>query len=230
MILFPNSFTDEQPIEFLLPMAEVMRKSAEVEGWVFESKRAGYRFVAKLKDPRLKTLPYLELNEHTGKEGLEAIKAWLNEGKVVGLVADAGMPCVADPGSNLVRLCRKEGIAVDVVMGPIAMMAALVLSGLSGQRFHFEGYLPKEKEARGQRIAELYQRSKKEQLTVLCIEAPYRNEELLESLLAHLEGEATLSLGLDLTLPTQEVHTGLVKRFNRSLSVKNRPAIFLFSA
>ena len=113
LILFPNSFTDEQPIEFLLPMAEVMRKSAEVEGWVFESKRAGYRFVAKLKDPRLKTLPYLELNEHTGKEGLEAIKAWLNEGKVVGLVADAGMPCVADPGSNLVRLCRKEGIAVE---------------------------------------------------------------------------------------------------------------------
>lgn len=229
LILVPNAFTDTQPLENVIPVDYLKEKLKQVNIWALESRRSGFRMIAKLKDPLLKDIPFYELNEHTKLEDINILKEFLLGGKTIGVISDAGMPCIADPGSSLVSFCRQKCIKVEYVIGPSSIPLAIALSGLSGQRFFFEGYLPKNEEIKKARVLELLQRSEKEQTTMVFIEAPYRNEQLFSFLEKLLPKKAFLSVAVDLTLDTEEVYTSHPGCFNFNPNkLQDRPAIFLF--
>lgn len=229
LILIPNSFTDTQQLDSIMPVEYAKEKMKQVDLWALESRKSGFRFLAKFKEPTFKEKPFIELNEHTQNEGYSDLKKALLEGKVVGVISDAGMPCLADPGANLVLFCHQNKIPVHQIVGPSSIPLAVALSGLSGQRFHFEGYLPKNDLEKKNRIQELVSRAEKENTTMAFIETPYRNVQLFELLNEILPKKAYLSVALDLTLETEAVYTAHPKKFSISSEMlKDRPAIFLF--
>jgi 16S rRNA (cytidine1402-2'-O)-methyltransferase len=152
----------------------------------------------------------------------------LREGRPLGLVSEAGCPAIADPGAALVEAAHREGWRVVPLIGPSSITLALMASGLEGQRFAFCGYLPREAEARKQRIKELEARSRRESETEIFIETPYRNEVLLEALLSTCSSSTLLCIAADLTLPSETIATRSIADWRRQAApVGRRPAVFL---
>ena len=160
-----------------------------------------------------------------------ALLAPLRAGRSLGVLAEAGCPAVADPGAALVAAAHAEGFRVIPLVGPSAVTLALMASGLEGQRFAFCGYLPRDKQARADRIRALERRSRAENETQVFIETPYRNEALLMALLAYCDAATRLCVAVDLTLPTEEIATRDVAQWRRlQASIGRRPAVFLLQA
>lgn len=160
----------------------------------------------------------------------------IQAGADAGLVSDAGCPAIADPGANIVRRAHECGIQVIPLVGPSAILLALIASGLNGQNFAFNGYLPIKENARQQSILHFYRRSKLERQTQIFIETPYRNEALLNALLTTLPDETRLVVAVDLTLNHEKIIHQTVKtwqkniRRNQNFELNRRPAIFMFLA
>jgi 16S rRNA (cytidine1402-2'-O)-methyltransferase len=155
----------------------------------------------------------------------------LRAGRSAALMSEAGCPGVADPGARLVLAAHAESIPVVPVVGPSALLLALMGSGLNGQRFAFAGYLPTAPDARRQRLRELEQRSRREDETELFIETPYRNQAMLEALLATLSPSTQLCVAADLTGPQQSLRTQRVDAWRRQPPALERvPTVFLFLA
>ena len=160
-----------------------------------------------------------------------ALLAPLRAGRSLGVLAEAGCPAVADPGAALVAAAHAEGFRVIPLVGPSAVTLALMASGLEGQRFAFCGYLPRDKQARADRIRALERRSRAENETQVFIETPYRNEALLMALLETCDAATRLCVAVDLTLPTEEIATRDVAQWRRlQASIGRRPAVFLLQA
>ena len=153
-------------------------------------------------------------------------------GEDAGLLSDAGCPGVADPGGQLVAAAHAQGIEVIPLVGPSSLLLGLMASGLNGQRFAFQGYLPSQPEERGRAIVQLAQRSRSQRETQLLIETPYRNQAMAEALITHLPGDARLCIATDLTGPAQSVRTLPVSQWRKILPElpPKRPAVFLFLA
>ncbi len=146
-----------------------------------------------------------ELNEHTPEADLPRLLAPLLEGHSVGLLSEAGCPAVADPGAKLVELAHRHGIPVRPLIGPSALLLALMASGLNGQRFAFAGYLPQDPDELARSITELEQRSRSLDETQLVIETPYRNQRLFESFLRHLAADTRLLVAAALSTPQERI-------------------------
>lgn len=153
-------------------------------------------------------------------------------GEDAGLLSDAGCPGVADPGGQLVAAAHAQGIEVIPLVGPSSLLLGLMASGLNGQRFAFQGYLPSQPEERSRAITQLAQRSRSQRETQLLIETPYRNQAMAEALIAHLPEGARLCIATDLTGPAQSVRTLPVAQWRQKLPTlpSKRPALFLFLA
>jgi 16S rRNA (cytidine1402-2'-O)-methyltransferase len=151
-------------------------------------------------------------------------------GESVGLLSDAGCPGIADPGSALVQAAHEAGIEVHPLIGPSSLLLALMASGLNGQRFTFQGYLPVDRMARLQAIERLAQRSAAERETVMVIETPYRNQALADSLLECLPPTARLCIAIDLTGRSEAIRTRTIADWRRASPTlpKRLPAVFLF--
>jgi 16S rRNA (cytidine1402-2'-O)-methyltransferase len=155
----------------------------------------------------------------------------LREGRPLGVLSEAGCPAVADPGAALVAAAHAEGFRVIPLVGPSAVLLALMASGLEGQRFAFCGYLPRESEQRRKRIRELESRSRRENETEIFIETPYRNEALLEALVSTCSSSTLLCVAADLTLPSETIATRSIAQWRRQAApVGRRPAVFLLLA
>lgn len=175
----------------------------------------------------LQELAILELNEHTKAADIPALLDPLKKGQNVGLMSEAGCPAVADPGAELVKAAHREGIAVIPLVGPSSILLALMASGLGGQRFCFHGYLPAKEPERTQKIRELEKTARKEKSTQLFIETPYRSAALLEALATSLTSDMLISVGADLSLPSQFVKTENAKSWRgKSDAVKDRLVVF----
>ena len=149
-------------------------------------------------------------------------------GTDVGLISEAGLPAVADPGAALVALCHRRGIEVVPLVGPSSLMMALMGSGLNGQSFAFRGYLPAKTDERRAAIRDLERFSGQLRQTQIVIETPYRNDALLADLLAGLGEETMLCLAADITLPTQTIRTMSVGRWKKQhFTIGKRPCVFL---
>lgn len=155
----------------------------------------------------------------------------LRENRSLGLVSEAGCPAIADPGAALVDAAHREGFRVVPLVGPSAIMLALMASGLEGQRFAFCGYLPREAPERAKRIRELEQRSRKEKETEIFIETPYRNDVLLAALLETCKQTTRLCVAADLTLATESIKSLAIADWRRAeATIGRRPAVFLLQS
>lgn len=222
LYLLPNLLDDTlEHTAFLPPTIKEIVES--LDGVICESEKPARRFLGRFKRAQL---PLKVLNEHTPKAEIPAL---LELPGTWGLVADAGLPCIADPGSELVRLAHKKNVEVVALVGPSSLVMALMLSGFSGQRFTFHGYLTREKPDRKIQIRQLEQKSKKEASSELFIEAPYRNQEVLQDLISELQPSTQLAVACDLTSPTQEVHVKTIKEWRAEPlpNINKRPTVFI---
>jgi 16S rRNA (cytidine1402-2'-O)-methyltransferase len=225
--LLDDTLDDHQPF---LP-ANIGEIIAKLDGCICETEKPARRFLGRFKRA---SLTLRVLNEHTKDDELAAIIEPLVRGETWGVISDAGLPCIADPGSKLVSLARKKGVRLEAVVGPSSIFMALMLSGFSGQHFTFHGYLPREKEPKKAKIRLLEQKSRKEKSTEIFIEAPYRNQELLQDLVSELAPHSWLAVACDLTAPTQEVHVKSVAEWKKMAAslpqINKRPTVFLLYA
>ena len=170
------------------------------------------------------------LDEHTPAEALAALLQPL-AAEDGGLISDAGVPAVADPGAALIRLAHAQGLRVAPLVGPSSILLALMASGLEGQRFAFHGYLPVEKSQLARRLRELEAESRKLQQTQIFIETPYRNDRLMAALVRACDPATLICLATDLTLATESVRTAAVEEWRRQpATIGKRPTVFLLLA
>lgn len=176
----------------------------------------------------LQELTLVVLDEHTAATELESLLSPVIAGRNAGLLSEAGCPAVADPGAQLVRLAHERGVRVVPLVGPSALLLALMASGLNGQRFAFHGYLPADAQERVRKIAELEMESAIRDQAQIFIETPYRNEKLFAALLQTCRPETLLCVATDLTLPTEQVETKTVREWHRAPpEIGKRPTVFL---
>lgn len=164
-----------------------------------------------------------ELNVNTEASALPALLQPLLEGQDAGLISEAGVPAVADPGADLVRLAHEKNIRVRPLVGPSSLLLAVMAGGLNGQSFAFNGYLPTDAAQRQKRLRELEDRSRRERQTQLFIETPYRNAALLEALAAACQPGTLISVATDLTLATENIRTQTAARWKRDVDAGRLP-------
>jgi 16S rRNA (cytidine1402-2'-O)-methyltransferase len=164
-----------------------------------------------------------ELNINTSAAALPALLEPLLQGQDAGLLSEAGVPAVADPGAGLVRLAHERGVRVKPLVGPSSLLLAVMAGGLNGQSFAFNGYLPTDAALRQKRIRELEDRSRRDKQTQLFIETPYRNAALLEALAGSCQATTLISVATDLTLATETIRTQAAAGWKRDLGSGRMP-------
>lgn len=198
-----------------------------------ESPKAARQFLKSIQPALpLQSIAIAELSEHTPPARIAALLGPALAGHDLGLVSDAGCPGIADPGALLVAAAHRAGVRVAPLPGPSAILLALMASGLNGQAFTFHGYLPVKPEARAHAIRSLDDAVVRSGATQLFIETPYRNEAMLDTLLATCRGTTQLCVAVDLTLPSEQVVCAAVsawRKLNRPTLAK-RPAVFLLGS
>jgi len=231
LFLVPNLLGAVPPGN-VLPMRTIEAARA-IGHWVVETPRAARAFLKSIGHPR----PIAELSIHALPErpahaDIVALLTPAREGHAMGLVSDAGCPAVADPGAALVAAAHGSGIPVVPLVGPSAILLALMASGLSGQAFAFHGYLPVPEVERAARLRELEAESKARSCTQVFIETPYRNAPMLATLANVLAPRTRLAVAADLTLPTESVAMRPASDWRRvdAAAYRKRPAIFLLQA
>jgi 16S rRNA (cytidine1402-2'-O)-methyltransferase len=232
LFLVPAWLSEGAPPDAVLPAAALARVRS-LECFVVENARSARRFLAACAHPKpMRELRFEELSEHTDAAAVPALLAPLLEGQDVGLISEAGVPAVADPGALLVAAAHARGIAVVPLVGPSSILLALMASGLEGQRFRFLGYLPVEAAARRKRLAGLERDSARDRETQIFIETPYRNDALLADVLATCKGTTRLCVAADLTGPAEWIRSDAIDGWKArpAQPIGKRPAIFLLHA
>lgn len=218
--------TDSDP-RSVLPVT-TLAAIDRLDYFVVENARSARAFLKAAGITRpLQEIEIVELNEHTRDERIPELLAPIVAGRDGGLLSEAGAPAVADPGAQLVHAAHAAGIAVRPLVGPSALLLALMASGMNGQRFSFAGYVPVEAAERARRLRELEQRSAREDETVLMIETPYRNQALLDAALLVLAPATRLLVASDLSLADERIVVDTVAGWrtgNRTLP--KSPAVF----
>lgn len=235
LVLLPNVLHEgEANLSLLFPPA-VEQRVCSLQGLIAENEKEARKYLKRFTFPEgrsFRDIPLKLLNEHTKKEELVDLLAPIVRGETWGLISDAGLPCLADPGAHLVLLARQRGVAIEAICGPSSLFLALMLSGLGAQNFAFHGYLPREENLLKPRIKVLEKESESEGKTQLFIEAPYRGQSLLQLLIQELKPNTLLSVCIHLTAPDQEIYTFPVHQWRKNplVDLQKRPAIFLFLA
>ncbi|HEX7635237.1 MAG TPA: SAM-dependent methyltransferase [Noviherbaspirillum sp.] len=245
LYLIPNTLGpaidgNPNPLASTIP-DEVQIISARLDYFIAENAKAARTFLklVDIQHPLAKPLQKIcisELNVNTDAATLPALLAPLKAGQDAGLISEAGVPAVADPGANLVRLAHSQGIAVRPLVGPSSLLLAVMASGLNGQSFAFNGYLPTDAGQRAKRIKSLEERSRQEKQTQLLIETPYRNNALLEALVATCHTNTLICVATDLSLPTESIRTQTTEKWKQDLATgktpnfHKKPTVFLLLA
>jgi 16S rRNA (cytidine1402-2'-O)-methyltransferase len=207
---------------------DTLAVARRLDHFVVERAKTARAHLKAMAHPQpLQALHLSELNEHTPAAAIPPLLAPLKAGHDVGLLSEAGCPAVADPGAALVLAAHHAGIRVVPLIGPSSILLALMASGLGGQRFAFHGYLPAKEPERSQRIRELEKIARKEKATQLFIETPYRSAALLDALATTLSPDTLISVGADLSLPSQLIRTRSAQNWRgQADGVKDRLVVF----
>lgn len=230
LYLIPSPLGDNEPNE-VIP-EPVLAKARELKVFVVEETRTTRRYLSKagLKG-HIAELEFHELNEHTKPQEVEAMLSLFNDGQDVGLITEAGLPAVADPGSQLVALCHRNGITVVPFVGPSSLMLALMGSGLNGQSFAFVGYLPAKTDERRNAIKEIEKRSASLNQSQIFIETPYRNDQMFSDLVNVLKGSTRICVAANITMPDAFIMTKTADKWKKSLpEIGKRPCVFIILA
>ncbi len=229
----------QAPLQDAMPMG-TLQVAARLSHWVCENAKTTRAYLKRVNDlvPLSSQLQALQIQElprevhkkgdHNGQFDARHLLAPALLGHDVGLVSEAGMPAVADPGSSVVRAAHDLGITVLPLVGPVSLLLALAASGLNGQNFAFVGYLPTDATERSQRIRELESLALKTGQTQLFIETPYRNAALMQALVQTLQHNTRLAVCSGLTLPTVSNRSETVKSWKQKPSTLDNatPAVF----
>jgi 16S rRNA (cytidine1402-2'-O)-methyltransferase len=226
---------------------ENLRQIAKLKYWIVEDAKTSRAFLNAVHEiePLHHSLQEMVMQEWRGPDRKHAsslkpeeLLAPIQAGHDVGLLSEAGVPGVADPGAEIIQVAHQWGAKVKPLVGPSSILLGLMASGLNGQRFQFNGYVPVEAAERSKKLKELEDGSRRHRATQIWIETPYRNTAMLQSCLSSLSPQTRLCVAIDLTLNSEWVWTGSIeswrKRYTKpeALSdlIKNRPAIFLMLA
>ncbi len=237
--LIPTTLGEGAPVSAVLT-PELLALTAGLDYFIAENARSARAFLKKVGEvcplhKPIRDIEICELHVDTPATALPGLLAPLLAGRDAGLVSEAGCPAIADPGANLVRLAHEHGVMVRPHTGPSSLLLAVMASGLNGQSFAFNGYLPTDPVARARRISEFEQRSRAERQTQLFIETPYRNEALFEALLKSCAPDTRLCLAIDMSLPGEQVSTRAIGQWRKLAAsalpvLRKRPAVFLILA
>ncbi|MGK6309329.1 SAM-dependent methyltransferase [Variovorax sp. DT-64] len=227
-------------LQEVLPLG-TLQAAAGITHWICENAKSARAYLkridgvvplaAPLQAQQIQELPrevHKKGDHDPGQFDARPLLAAALAGIDIGLLSEAGMPAVADPGSSVVRAAHELGIAVAPLTGPVSLLLALAASGLNGQSFAFVGYLPQEAEARVQRIRELESIALRTGQTQLFIETPYRNAALLQALMQTLQHNTRLAVARSLTLASADIRSETVKAWRAKPTGTNErmPAVF----
>jgi 16S rRNA (cytidine1402-2'-O)-methyltransferase len=228
LYLVPNLLDPSSSPEASLPAAAIARVMT-LRRFVVEGEKAAWRLLSRILDPAAAASVLMErLDEHTQAQELPAFLSPLEAGEDIGLISEAGMPCVADPGAALAALAHDRGFAVVPLVGPSSILLALAASGLDGQKFNFLGYLPPDQSGRKSALASMDRAIRSDGATRIFIETPYRNARLLEDCLTILSAETRLCVAASLLSPQERVRSTTVASWRASpWTLGKEPAIFL---
>ncbi len=225
--LIPNTLGDCS-IDAAIPH-EVKFLASKIRYFIVENERTVRRYLKKIdKSIDIDALQFFLLNKHTEKKDLtDFIKPAL-EGNDIGIISEAGIPCIADPGSEIVLLAHKKNIPVVPLVGPSSIFLALMASGLNGQNFAFNGYLPIESNQRIKKLKELEKRSLYEDQTQIFMETPYRNNQLNQDIFKACNDNTLLCIASNITTPDENIKTRSVSEWEKNPPDLHKiPCIFI---
>lgn len=227
--MVPCPIADDGEMARVLPEynADIVRS---INYFVVENLRTGRRFLSRVGMGRpIDTLKMAELNEHTAPAEVEALIAPILAGEDCAMISEAGCPGVADPGAALAALCHRHGVRVVPLVGPSSILLALMASGMNGQSFAFNGYLPVKTPERQRALRNLERRARSEHQSQIFIEAPYRNRQMLEAIVASCAADTRVTVAVDITAESERIVTRSVAEWRRAMpdDLHKRPAIFI---
>ena len=231
LYFIPVTLGDDN-ISHVLP-DDVINISRNLNRFIVENEKTARHFLASIQHPKpIRELSFQTLNTNTPDNTLPALLEALIAGEDVGLMSEAGCPGIADPGARLAWLAQQKGIRVAPLVGPSSILLGLMASGLNGQRFAFLGYLPSDKTARIQQLREIEKRAKSMNETQIFIEAPYRNQHMLEDILATCHSSTKLCVASQISLPGELIVTKTIHQWKqKSLpDLHKKPTVFLLLA
>lgn len=197
--------------------------------FIVENIKSARRFLAQVENSHVDDAVYYELSEHTDVKDIGDYLDPIAKGESVGVISEAGCPAVADPGADIVAIAQKRNIRIVPLVGPSSMIMAVMASGLSGQSFAFNGYLPVKPAERTSKIRQLEQRALKERQTQLFIETPYRNAQMFDSIVSACRKETKLCVAAGITTDHEYIKTKTCAQWKKCglPDLKKIPAIFL---
>jgi len=208
--------------DFLRVIPEkVIDLTRQLRYFIVEDIRSARRFLRLIdKEFPINDSVFFELNEHTGESDITNYLEPIFNGSDIGVLSEAGLPGIADPGAGIIAMAHQKGITVTPLSGPSSILLALISSGLNGQNFSFNGYLPVKPAERSAKLRELEKKAG-EGYTQIFMETPYRNQKMLESLITTCNSNTLLCIAADITLPTESIRTMRISEWKRDLPLLN---------
>lgn len=227
LYLIPCTLGESDP-QWVLPR-RIKEVVSAVQHFIVENEKNARRFIKSITPEKIQSeLILFSLNKHTEKKELHSFLEPCFSGYDIGIISDAGCPGIADPGADIVRIAHQNHIVVIPLVGPSSILLAMMASGMNGQNFAFNGYLPIDKKERKQKIKELERKSLIEHQSQLFIETPYRNEALFNDLITTLRPDKTLCIACDITLASEYIRTLTASQWKENPpALHKRPTLFI---
>jgi len=229
LFLIPVTLGDS-PVQNVIPNY-VLELIGQLDHFIVEDLRSARRYLKRAGMKKaIDNLSFYLLNEHTKDSDMEELLSVLTAGNDAGLLSEAGVPAVADPGSGLVVLAHRYGIRVVPLAGPSSILMALMASGMNGQSFRFHGYLPVKKPQRVSSLRKIEKIALETGETQIFMETPYRNMNILENITATCKDNTMLCIAADISLANETIKTKTIREWRGKLpDIHKRPAVILLS-
>ena len=227
LYLLPTTLGDNEPLEVMPYSVKTMVEL--IDHYIVENEKSARRFIKKITPKKSQpSLTIMKLDKYAEELETRTFLDVCEQGISVGLLSEAGVPAVADPGATIVKLAHEKGIKVVPLVGPSSILMALMASGMNGQNFAFNGYLPIDNSDRKKTIKDLEKLSKEKNQSQIFIETPYRNEKMFTDLKSALTPATLLCIAVDITLPNEYIKTYSIADWKKkSPDLHKRPAIFI---
>ena len=226
LYLIPNTLGEDN-FSYVLP-EEVKSVIESLDYFIVENERTARAYIKRLLPDKIQKDIHVEIiDKHTDPLDLPGFLKPIENGKNAGIISEAGVPCIADPGAEIVSIAHRKGLKVIPLVGPSSILLALMASGFNGQQFAFRGYIPFDQQIR-KRVFQAMNKDIKDGITQIFMETPYRNNKLLDELLKIMHPETKLCIACDITLENEYIRTKTIADWVGSLpDLHKRPTIFL---
>ncbi len=230
LYLIPTTLGDSD-IATVIP-AEVIAIIGKLDVFIVENIRTARRYIRKLhREKSIDNITFYELNKRSKVADIARFLNDIKAGKDVGILSEAGNPCIADPGASVVELAHKKQVTVVPLVGPSSILMALIASGMNGQNFAFNGYLPIHPQDRTKKLLALEMRSRKEHQAQIFMETPFRNPKFLDDILKTLNKNTRLCIATDISLASESIVTKTIADWKtQKPDIHKRPTIFIIQS